>query len=100
MSSSGSLQVEAARQAKLAALEKEAEALASRPRGDASGTSSGNSSAASKSADIRAIESKLETQLGIKTDIIWNEQRQNGRMTLTFSGLEQLEHVLEKLGST
>ena len=79
---------------------RQAEALASRPRGDASGTSSGNSSAASKSADIRAIESKLETQLGIKTDIIWNEQRQNGRMTLTFSGLEQLEHVLEKLGST
>ena len=79
---------------------RQAEALASRPRGDASGTSSINSSAASKSADIRAIESKLETQLGIKTDIIWNEQRQNGRMTLTFSGLEQLEHVLEKLGST
>lgn len=79
---------------------RQAEALASRPRGDASGTLSGNSSTASKSADIRAIESKLETQLGIKTDIIWNEQRQNGRMTLTFSGLEQLEHVLEKLGST
>ena len=41
----------------------------------------------------------LENQLGIKTDITWDEQRQNGRITLTFSGLKQLEHVLEKLGS-
>ena len=78
---------------------RQAEALVTKPRGDTSGKSSGQKSAASKSADIRAIENMLENQLGIKTDITWNEQRQNGRMTLTFSSLKQLERVLEKLGS-
>ena len=49
-----------------------------------------------KSADIRALEAKAEKTLGVKMDITWDEGRDRGKMSLSFTKLEQLEDVLEK----
>ena len=73
---------------------RQVEALVSRPR---SGSVT-RPTAATKSADIRALEAKAEKTLGVKMDIVWNEVRDSGKMSLSFSKLEQLEDVLKKLG--
>ena len=73
---------------------RQVEALVSRPR---SGSAT-RPTAATKSADIRALEAKAEKTLGVKMDIVWNEARDSGKMSLSFSKLEQLEDVLKKLG--
>ena len=73
---------------------RQVEALVSRPR---SGSVT-RPTAATKSADIRALEAKAEKTLGVKMDIVWNEARDSGKMSLSFSKLEQLEDVLKKLG--
>ena len=73
---------------------RQVEALVARPR---SGSAT-RPSAATKSADIRALEAKAEKTLGVKMDIVWNEARDSGKMSMSFSKLEQLEDVLKKLG--
>ena len=73
---------------------RQVEALVSQPR---SGSVT-RPTAATKSADIRALEAKAEKTLGVKMDIVWNEARDSGKMSLSFSKLEQLEDVLKKLG--
>ena len=73
---------------------RQVEALVSRPR---SGSVT-RPTAATKSADIRTLEAKAEKTLGVKMDIVWNEARDSGKMSLSFSKLEQLEDVLKKLG--
>ena len=73
---------------------RQVEALVSRPRSGAVT----RPTAATKSADIRALEAKAEKTLGVKMDIVWNEARDSGKMSLSFSKLEQLEDVLKKLG--
>ena len=73
---------------------RQVEALVSRPR---SGSVT-RPTTATKSADIRALEAKAEKTLGVKMDIVWNEARDSGKMSLSFSKLEQLEDVLKKLG--
>ncbi len=50
-----------------------------------------------KSPDIKAIEVMLETKLGLRVDIDWNEAANNGRMSVSFKSLEQFEAVMEKL---
>ena len=74
---------------------RQAEALVARPR-DASFKQS--AAAPTKSADIRALEAKAEKTLGVKMDITWDEGRDRGKMSLSFTNLEQLEDVLKKLG--
>ena len=74
---------------------RQAEALVARPR-DASSKQS--AAATTKSADIRALEAKAEKTLGAKMDITWDEGRDRGKMSLSFTKLEQLEDVLKKLG--
>ena len=74
---------------------RQAEALVARPR-DAS--SKQFAAAPTKSADIRALEAKAEKTLGVKMDITWDEGRDRGKMSLSFTKLEQLEDVLKKLG--
>ena len=73
---------------------RQVEALVARPR---SGSAT-RPAAATKSADIHALEAKAEKTLGVKMDIVWNEARDSGKMSLSFSKLEQLEDVLKKLG--
>ena len=73
---------------------RQVEALVARPR---SGSAT-RPSAATKSADIRALEAKAEKTLGVKMDIVWNEARDSGKMSMSFSKLEQLEDLLKKLG--
>jgi ParB family chromosome partitioning protein len=51
-----------------------------------------------KSADIKALETRAETALGLRLDIDWNEDSGKGRMAISFSSLEQFESVMEKLG--
>ena len=74
---------------------RQAEALVARPR-DAS--SKQIAAAPAKSADIRALEAKAEKTLGVKMDIKWDEGRDRGKMSLSFTKLEQLEDVLKRLG--
>jgi ParB family chromosome partitioning protein len=73
---------------------RQVEALVARPR---SGSAT-RPAAATKSADIHALEAKAEKTLGVKMDIVWNDARDSGKMSLSFSKLEQLEDVLKKLG--
>ena len=51
-----------------------------------------------KSADIKALETRAETALGLRLDIDWNEDTGKGRMAISFTSLEQFESVMEKLG--
>ena len=51
-----------------------------------------------KSADIKALETRAETALGLRLDIDWNEDSGKGRMAISFSSLKQFESVMEKLG--
>ena len=74
---------------------RQAEALVARPR-DVSFKQS--AAAPTKSADIRALEAKAEKTLGVKMDIKWDERRDRGKVSLSFTKLEQLEDVLKKLG--
>ena len=62
------------------------------------GSASKSNAAREKSADIKALETKAETALGLRLDIDWNEESGKGRMAITFTSLEQFESVMEKLG--
>lgn len=51
-----------------------------------------------KSADIRALESRARTALGLSVSVDWNEQKQKGRFCVSVNSLEQFEDMLEKFG--
>ena len=76
---------------------RQVEAMVSRGRRSA-GSASKSNAAREKSADIKALETKAETALGLRLDIDWNEESGKGRMAITFTSLEQFESVMEKLG--
>jgi len=77
---------------------RQVEALVARDRASSGKTASKPSKMAGKSADIRALEARAETILGLRLDIDWNEESGKGRMAMTFKSLEQFEAVMEKLG--
>ena len=50
-----------------------------------------------KTADIRALEESMQTKLGLRLDIDWNEDKERGRLVMHFNSLEQFEAVMAKL---
>lgn len=50
-----------------------------------------------KSADIRALESRAQTELGLALSIDWDEGREKGRISVSLTSLEQLDDLLKKL---
>ena len=75
---------------------RQVEAMVARGRSGAGGPSK-TAAPREKSPDIRAIEVMLETKLGLRVDIDWNEQAGSGRMSVSFKTLEQFEAVMKKL---
>jgi len=73
---------------------RQVEAMAARGKG---GSSSKGRAPREKSPDIKAMEARLETSLGLRVDIDWNEPAGTGRMSLSFKSLEQFEAVMKKL---
>ena len=76
---------------------RQVEAMVSHGRSSA-GRASKSNAAREKSADIKALETRAETALGLRLDIDWNEDTGKGRMAISFASLEQFESVMEKLG--
>jgi len=77
---------------------RQVEALAARDRTGVGKAASKAGKMSGKSADIRALEARAESILGLRLDIDWNEESGKGRMAITFKSLEQFESVMEKLG--
>ena len=50
-----------------------------------------------KSADIRALELRAQTELGLALSIDWDEGREKGRISVSLTSLEQLDDLLKKL---
>ena len=50
-----------------------------------------------KSADIRALELRAQTELGLALSINWDEGREKGRISVSLTSLEQLDDLLKKL---
>lgn len=51
-----------------------------------------------KPADIRALEIRARTELGLSMRLDWDEQKDNGQLAVKVTSLEQLEDLLEKIG--
>ena len=54
--------------------------------------------AVEKSADIKAIEIRAQTELGLAMRLDWDEHAEKGQVVLKVTSLEQLEDMLEKIG--
>ena len=52
---------------------------------------------AQKSADIRALEARAQTELGLALSIEWDEGREKGKLSVSLSSLEQFDDLLKKL---
>jgi ParB family chromosome partitioning protein len=52
---------------------------------------------AQKSADIRALEVRAQTELGLSLSIDWDEGREKGRVSVRLTSLDQLDDLLKKL---
>ena len=50
-----------------------------------------------KSADIRALEIRAQTELGLALSIDWDENREKGKLSVSLASLEQLDDLLKKL---
>lgn len=50
-----------------------------------------------KSADIRALEARAQTELGLALSIEWDEGREKGKLSVSLSSLEQFDDLLKKL---
>ena len=50
-----------------------------------------------KSADIRALEARAQTELGLALSIEWDEGREKGKLSVSLSSLEQFDDFLKKL---
>ena len=42
------------------------------------------------------IENELSNKIGLKTKILFNEQKKNGSLTIKFKNLDQLEYIMKK----
>ena len=51
-----------------------------------------------KSADIRAIEKRAATELGLAMSIKWHEQSETGRVHIDCQSLDQMTFIFHKLG--
>ena len=54
--------------------------------------------AAEKSNDVRAIEARAQTELGLSLSLDWNNEKEAGKIAIRLTSLDQLEDVLTKLG--
>ena len=52
---------------------------------------------AHKSADIRALEIRAQTELGLSLSIDWDEGQEKGRVSVRLASLDQLDDFLKKL---
>ena len=50
-----------------------------------------------KSADIRALEVRAQTELGLALSIDWDESREKGKLSVNLASLEQFDDLLKKL---
>ena len=50
-----------------------------------------------KSADIKALEIRAQTELGLALSIDWDESREKGKLSVNLASLEQLDDLLKKL---
>lgn len=50
-----------------------------------------------KSADIRALEVRAQTELGLALSIDWDESREKGKLSVSLASLEQFDDLLKKL---
>ncbi len=73
---------------------RQAELLAQEPQGK-SGTSA-KSAKAEKSADIRALEKRIEDSLGLKIDLKHSDKNR-GEMRIRYRSLEQLDEICRRL---
>lgn len=53
---------------------------------------------AEKSADIKALEIRARTELGLAMRLDWDERSEKGQLVLKVASLEQLEDMLAKIG--
>lgn len=51
-----------------------------------------------KSADIKALEIRARTELGLAMRLDWDERSEKGQLVLKVASLEQLEDMLAKIG--
>ena len=54
--------------------------------------------AVEKSADIKALEIRARTELGLALSLDWDERSEKGRLVLNVTSLEQFEDMLRKIG--
>ena len=52
---------------------------------------------AQKSADIRALEIRAQTELGLSLSIDWDERREKGKVSVRLASLDQLDDLLKNL---
>ena len=52
---------------------------------------------AQKSADIRALEIRAQTELGLSLSIDWDERREKGQVSVRLASLDQLDDLLKTL---
>ena len=53
-----------------------------------------------KSSDIKALEIRARTELGLSMRLDWDEQNERGQLAVKVVSLEQLEDLLAKIGLT
>ena len=80
---------------KIAADKLSARAVEALIKGDKAGKVS--RAPAQKSADIRALEVRAQTELGLSLSIDWDEGREKGRVSVRLTSLDQLDDLLKKL---
>ena len=51
-----------------------------------------------KSAEIRALEIRARTELGLSMRLDWDEKNDKGQVSVKVTSLEQLEDLLAKIG--
>ena len=51
-----------------------------------------------KSSDIKALEIRARTELGLSMRLDWDEQNDRGQVSVKVTSLEQLESLLAKIG--
>ena len=57
-----------------------------------------SSQAVEKSADIKALEVRARTELGLAMRLDWDERTEKGQVVVKVTSLEQLEDMLGKIG--
>ncbi len=53
---------------------------------------------AEKTADIRALELRAQTELGLSVSVDWDQEKEKGRFSVQLGSLEQFDDLLKRLG--